>query len=622
MHVLSGRGRRYGLVGWRSVVKSALIVAVTIAVGVGTASVAAASPVAPVGVAGHGSGGPGTVMAKTNSVSGATIKHAAASAAPMATGALSTVVSNVVHGGYTAAGIGMRNIGSGTISITGVPAGASVVSATLLWDVLADQSDPTLAQGTFDGTSITGTSWASGSSPCWPPVSNWSYEANVTSLVSGNGSYALSSFASGETDGADPFIAGSAPPLLEGASLVVVYQLASMPQTVVQIAEGATETDSGNSASATLDGFTVGAPVSAKTTYIVADGQEAGNTAAFNGTTLPDLSFPGADPQSAPAYSQGSLWDTVTTDVSPEVSPGATSATFSVTGNEDCLVWVGQVLSVSAAGGGQCGNTVYIAAIGSGENYKSQADLSVSPVLAAVYNAMKSTDGGKSIGKRVLDYPATSVDELYAGLKNVAGNPLTYPKRFAAKLGTNIQTYLNGKSEGVAALWDEYDNVRAGCPAATKIVLGGYSQGSMVVHEFLDQLAATSDAAGRKAIIGAVLVADPERVKHSNILELSDAPYSSYGVCDLVSLIVNCAAPSKLTDIAQPFQNKAISVCKVDDPVCDTSQLAAALAKVVTNAQKRAALINLALTIHTKDYQSLAATKTAGKLVGRIIARD
>jgi lysophospholipase L1-like esterase len=177
---------------------------------------------------------------------------------------------------------------------------------------------------------------------------NFSYEANVTGLVDGNGSYNLAGFATGERDGADPWDAGSKPPLLEGASLVVIYQERSLPYSEIQIAEGASETDSGNAASATLDGFTVSAAPSVKTTYIVGDGQEAGNTASVNDVTLPGVSFPGADPQAVPNYSQGNLWDTVTTDVSSEVGPGDTSADLSVTGNSDCLVWVGQVLDVSS----------------------------------------------------------------------------------------------------------------------------------------------------------------------------------------------------------------------------------------------------------------------------------
>jgi hypothetical protein len=346
MRVLRGhaQGRKAGRL--RASVTLALIVLMTIASGI---SAAEAVPVAGPGSGVHGSA-QGTIAARTGPGTRATVRHAAAAAQPDATGALSTVVSQTVNGGYTAAGIGMRNLGSGTISITGVPAGATVKSATLLWDILADQADPAFTQGTVNGNPVSGTEWASGASPCWSSAgSNWSYEADVTSQVTGNGSYAMAGFATGETDGADPWNVGSAPPLLEGASLVVVYELASMPQAVIQIAEGAAETNGGSEADATLDGFTVSAPASATTTYIVADGQEAGNTAAFNGAALPDVSFPGADPMAVPNYSLGNLWDTATTDVSSLVSPGDTSAALAVTGNDDCLVWVGQVLSVSSS---------------------------------------------------------------------------------------------------------------------------------------------------------------------------------------------------------------------------------------------------------------------------------
>jgi lysophospholipase L1-like esterase len=306
----------------------------------------------------------GTIAAKRSSGTRTTVKHAA-SGLPDATGALSTVSSVTVNGGYTAAGIGMRNLGYGTISITGVPAGATVTSATLLWDVLADSSDPTFAQGTFGGTVITGTQWGSGASPCWPVASNFSYEADVTSLVTGNGSYNLAGFATGESDGADPWNVGTTPPLLEGASLVVVYTLASMPQTTIQIDAGATETDGGNAAIATLGGFTAGASPAATTTYIVADGQYGDSAATFNAGTLVGVTFPGGDPQAVPNYSVGNLWDTTTTDVSSLVNPGDTSATLSVTGYDDCLVWVGQVLAV---GSPPNGSQAYVAL---GDSYSS-----------------------------------------------------------------------------------------------------------------------------------------------------------------------------------------------------------------------------------------------------------
>jgi hypothetical protein len=591
-----------------------ILIMLTVSASAGTAAASPASGLAP-----HGSGGKGTISAKAGSGHRPAVRLGVSRGAQDASGALSTVSSVVVHGGYTSAGIGMRNLGYGTISITGVPVGATVVSATLLWDVLGDTADPTFAQGTFNGSQITGTAWATGGDPCWGNSANFSYEADVTSLVTGNGSYDLSGFASGETDGADPWNVGTVAPMLEGASLVVVYQLASMPQAVIQIAAGATETDSLAEADATMNGFTVAPSSSVTTTYIVADGQETGNQAGFDGNTLA-VDFPGGDPQAVPNYSQGNLWDTVTTDVRSLVSPGDTSASLSVTGNNDCIVWVGQVLAVSTPRTGRCGNTVYIVATGSDQHFKSETDLSVSPQLRALYIAMKSTAAGKFIGVRVLNYPATSVKELVAGLSKVRGfNEADYLVNLTKKLAANINAYLAGKDQGVAALWSQYLNVRASCPPATKIVLGGYSQGSMVVHEFLDELAATGDSSGQAAILGSVLLADPERVKHSNVLELSDAPYRSYGVCGLVSLFVDCAAPNALTDVQPPFLKTAINVCRVDDPVCDTSQLVNHLLELPV--PKALALIKSIIAIH-ESYTSLAATKTAGKLIGRRIAHD
>lgn len=340
------RQNRHSGTKWRTFGVAVFAALSTIASG----TAATAAPLSQPSPVAHGAGGQGTIAAKNAGNGKTIIRHSVSAASADSTGALSTISSVTVNGGYTAAGIGMRNLGYGSISVTGVPAGATVASATLLWDILADQSDPTFAQGSLNGTPITGTNWASGASPCWSPGSNFSYEADVTSLVNGNGSYALAGFASGESDGADPWNSGSTPPMLEGATLVVVYKMASMPTATIQIAAGASETASGNEALATMTGFTTPAEPSATTTYIVADGQEAGNTAEFNGTALPGVGFPGADPQAVAGYSQGDLWDTVTTDVSDLVNPGDTSATLGLTGNDDCLVWVGQVFEMSGTG--------------------------------------------------------------------------------------------------------------------------------------------------------------------------------------------------------------------------------------------------------------------------------
>ena len=270
-----------------------------------------------------------------------------------------------VNGGYVAAGVGLRNLGYGTISISGIPSGSSVAGAYLFWDELAATS-LNLAQGVFNGRTITGTALGSDVSPCWPAPNNYGYVADVTNLVSGNGSYSISGFASGVTNGQDPWNSGSPAPEAEGASLVIVYQNAASPLTTVQLYGGASETQSAV-INQSLTGFgTVGSPVSATTTFIVADGQSAADGGAtFNGTALTGSEFQGSDPLAVPNYSMGNLWDTETFNVSSLISAGATSASATIQGGPDCLVWVGQVLAVNSTAPGSTLPGVGIGAGGS-----------------------------------------------------------------------------------------------------------------------------------------------------------------------------------------------------------------------------------------------------------------
>jgi hypothetical protein len=72
----------------------------------------------------------------------------------------------VIHGGYVAAGVGMRDAGFGSITIAGIPAGSKVVRAFLYWDVLADGLDPSLGVAKFNGKLIMGNYIGQGGDPC------------------------------------------------------------------------------------------------------------------------------------------------------------------------------------------------------------------------------------------------------------------------------------------------------------------------------------------------------------------------------------------------------------------------------------------------------------------------
>lgn len=257
-----------------------------------------------------------------------------------------------LRGGYVAAGVSLRNRGKGSIKISGIPSGAKVKAAYLLWSVLSASESSKLKKGKFAGKKITGTKVGSGDSPNWQGTTKgYSYRANVTKKVKKNGTYKLTGFASGTTNGADPFTTTSKAPLAEGASLVVVYSKSTYPMTKVVLANGYAAIPSGSLSMTVPFGFTAGNPVgAAQTTFIGGDGQSADEPPSMvNGVPLAAVTWDGNDGPT-PRYSQGNLWDTTTVDLPNIVKPGDKNATVTVAGGPDYLVWTGQAFSIGVNG--------------------------------------------------------------------------------------------------------------------------------------------------------------------------------------------------------------------------------------------------------------------------------
>lgn len=256
-----------------------------------------------------------------------------------------------LKGGYVAGGISLRNRGAGKIRISGIPSGAKIKGAYLLWSVLGNGESSSFKKGKFAGKKITGTKVGSGADPCWNGVTTgYAYRANVTKKVKGNGTYKLKGFASGIKNAADPWVKSKAP-LAEGASLVVVYQKSTYPLTKVILSNGYAMV-AGDTATANVNfGFAATNPVGAvKTTFIGADGQSAGEPdSTVNGVPIAAADWDGTDGPT-PRYSQGNLWDTDTVNLTNVVKPGNTSARITVSGGPDCLAWVGQAFSIGRYG--------------------------------------------------------------------------------------------------------------------------------------------------------------------------------------------------------------------------------------------------------------------------------
>ena len=201
-------------------------------------------------------------------------------------------------------------------------------------------------------------------SPCWPNAGSTDaiddYRADVTGIAVG-GANALTGFPSGLTDNSAPQSAPAAFPMLEGATLVVVFSNPAYDYNTVVVRDGA-QTFSNQSVSTAFGSFT-GAPGSladdvAHTTYVVADGQArfAGDRASFNGAYVagpgtglkPVDAFDGAD-GIVPISATDGLWDSLTVDVGASFAPGvSTAATTDVDTSlsTDCLTYVAQALSV------------------------------------------------------------------------------------------------------------------------------------------------------------------------------------------------------------------------------------------------------------------------------------
>jgi len=270
-------------------------------------------------------------LAATN----ATVSALAELAAVPPTTSLTESFNFTLPGDYTAAGIGLRGQTSGNISLTGIPSGASVVKAYLYFAFLDNGQDASLQQISLNGNAVNGSLIGLGPDTCWGRTNSFTFRAEVTPYVTGNGTYSLTNVASGGNI------------LAEGASLVVVYQLPNSPQKTIIIDDGNLSMPSSTAVgTATFGSFNAKGPVSATTTFIVGDGQ--GNS--FGPT---NVSFTGSlgtiGLSNLFDANDGPYWDTDPENVSSVIGTGsgAGSATISITG--DCLLWSAQTFSVTSA---------------------------------------------------------------------------------------------------------------------------------------------------------------------------------------------------------------------------------------------------------------------------------
>jgi sugar lactone lactonase YvrE len=175
------------------------------------------------------------------------------------------VTGDYSTGGVTLRGTGVGGIATGTITIPnyaqsaqGVPDGADILAAYLYWESVENTPSPSANSGTFLGYPITGQQIGSDQPYTDGALSGTLrvYRADVNTFipVGANGIR----FASGAFSVSLPDGGGSALPLTEGASLVVIYRVLSpnFPLKSVVIYDGsAIPTSATGSLTQTVEGF-------------------------------------------------------------------------------------------------------------------------------------------------------------------------------------------------------------------------------------------------------------------------------------------------------------------------------------------------------------------------------
>lgn len=303
-----------------------------------------------------------------------------------------------VTGDYKVGGIGLRGQGvadttaqktffndpnnsshaSGTIRMSGVPAGADVLAAYLYWQTIESAATPTSSIGAFRGNRIIGKQVApDGAAACWSsgggsgttsgaqklrvyradvlrylpaapansPVNPGRLLVNDTDLTAAGFGLNTVSLPDSGGGGSNSAGTGNQAVYVQGTSLVVVFRAPGLPLKSVVIYDGGYSASQDNPLlTQTLQGFyQASSPKpAASLTYLVGDGDKNfKDRLKVNGRTISDNAFQGA---------QGLSWDNLTLDVSSLVNGNDSSITTSiepVLSSIDCVSMAALIFSTT-----------------------------------------------------------------------------------------------------------------------------------------------------------------------------------------------------------------------------------------------------------------------------------
>jgi hypothetical protein len=236
-----------------------------------------------------------------------------------------------------------------------------------------------------------------------------------------------------------------------------------------------------------------------------------------------------------------------------------------------------------------CGDFHWIGAAGSGQ--RDGAGLTsnggMGPVVYKSFQQLQAdlAASGQTITAEAVQYPAVPVP-LGGGLGGWMG-------------------FMDSVEAGTDATATQFEAFTERCPT-TKVVLAGYSQGAMVIHRNLHDLADDPHVAA------ALLIADGDRLPVDTTINLGSTASQTAGVPSAgkgVAQEHSFLASAPTSTLPPQIGARTVSVCDVGDPVCDADPDA-----------ETDALSPAALAIHTSYAPASSGAHAWGAPLYQLVA--
>jgi cutinase len=224
---------------------------------------------------------------------------------------------------------------------------------------------------------------------------------------------------------------------------------------------------------------------------------------------------------------------------------------------------------------------------------------------------------GKNLQLMPVFYPADSAYELIPSsssefVQDLLSGPLAvaaaaYEAAYIAKYDLSINQGIQGTEQAVATI------LRL-CPGA-KIVLAGYSQGAIAVHEAENSLHANKPGELKQHIVGTLLLADPDRAPNTGPKNQRVTEFGTSQTSKSATAPVGLRVAVRLVKAQQvPLPGSTANIANTDDIVGDFSWShfeGKSIAQVVANFQN-------AVRVHTSYANDPALTAAVNWVASKI----